>query len=42
MDYRAHHQRRPPRGYQWREVDGRYVLAATTSGIVAYGRLNSH
>lgn len=34
-DWRAHHLRRPPRGYEWREVDGNYVLAAVASGIIA-------
>jgi len=41
VDYRAHHLRRPPRGYAWREVDGRYVLAAVASGIIADIILNS-
>jgi Ni/Co efflux regulator RcnB len=35
VDYRIHHLRRPPRGYEWREIDGRYVLAAVASGIIA-------
>jgi Ni/Co efflux regulator RcnB len=35
IDYRRHHLRRPPYGYQWREIDGRYVLAAVASGIIA-------
>jgi Ni/Co efflux regulator RcnB len=35
IDYRRHHLRRPPRGYEWREVDGRYVMAAVASGIIA-------
>jgi len=26
-DWRAHHFRRPPKGYEWREIDGYYVLA---------------
>ena len=25
----------PPRGYEWREVDGNYVLAAVATGIIA-------
>lgn len=32
-DWQAHHLRRPPRGYQWREVDGQYVLA-NSDGII--------
>jgi Ni/Co efflux regulator RcnB len=35
VDYRAHHLRRPPRGYEWREVDGNYVMAAVAGGIIA-------
>jgi Ni/Co efflux regulator RcnB len=35
VDYRAHHLRRPPRGYEWREVDGNYVLAAAATGLIA-------
>jgi Ni/Co efflux regulator RcnB len=34
-DYRTYHLSAPPRGYEWREVDGNYVLAAVTTGIVA-------
>lgn len=26
-DWRAHHLRRPPNGYEWRDIDGQYVLA---------------
>ncbi|WP_443748453.1 RcnB family protein [Asticcacaulis solisilvae] len=42
VDYRAHHLRAPPRGYEWRQVDGRYVLAAVASGVIASIILNSH
>ena len=35
VDYRAHHLRRPPRGYEWRQVDGNYVLAAAATGLIA-------
>jgi len=35
IDYRAHHLRRPPRGYEWREVNGNYVLAAVATGLIA-------
>jgi Ni/Co efflux regulator RcnB len=35
VDYRAHHLRAPPRGYEWREVDGNYVLAAAATGLIA-------
>ncbi len=42
VDYHAHHLRRPPYGYQWREVDGRYVLAAVATGVIADIILNAH
>lgn len=35
VDWRRHHLRRPPRGYEWREVNGDYVLAAAATGVVA-------
>ncbi len=35
VDYRTYHLRRPPSGYEWRSVDGNYVLAAVATGIVA-------
>lgn len=35
VDYRTYHLRRPPNGYEWREVDGNYVLAAVATGIIA-------
>ena len=35
VDYKERHLRAPPRGYEWREVDGNYVLAAVTTGIIA-------
>jgi Ni/Co efflux regulator RcnB len=35
VDYRASHLRAPPRGYEWRMVDGNYVLAAVATGLIA-------
>lgn len=35
VDWRAHHLRTPPRGYEWREVNGQYVLAAVATGLIA-------
>jgi Ni/Co efflux regulator RcnB len=35
VDYRHYHLSPPPRGYEWRSVDGNYVLAAVASGIIA-------
>lgn len=34
-NYSQYHLRRPPRGYQWRDVDGNYVLAAVAGGLIA-------
>jgi Ni/Co efflux regulator RcnB len=33
VDYRTYKLRRPPSGYEWRQVDGNFVLAK--NGIVA-------
>lgn len=35
IDYRRHHLRRPRRGYEWRQVDGNYVLAAVATGLIS-------
>jgi Ni/Co efflux regulator RcnB len=35
IEYREHHLRAPPRGYEWRMVDGNYVLAAVATGVIA-------
>ena len=42
VDYRRHHLRAPPRGYEWRQVDGDYVLAAAATGIIASIIASSH
>jgi Ni/Co efflux regulator RcnB len=42
IDYHEHHLRAPPRGYEWREVDGNYVLAAAATGLIASIIANSH
>ena len=42
VDYRARHLRTPPRGYEWREVDGNYVLAAAVTGLIASIILANH
>ena len=34
VDWRQHHLRQPPRGYEWRERNGQYVLAAITTGLI--------
>ncbi len=35
IDWHAHHLRQPRRGYEWREVDGNYVMAAVATGVIA-------
>jgi Ni/Co efflux regulator RcnB len=35
IDYRQYHLSAPPRGYEWRSVDGNYVLAAVATGVIA-------
>ena len=35
IDYHRYHLQRPPRGYEWREVDGNYVLGAIATGLIA-------
>ena len=35
VDYRAHRLNAPPRGYEWREVDGNYVLGEIATGVIA-------
>ena len=34
-DYRTYNLSVPPRGYQWRYIDGNYVLAAVATGIIS-------
>ncbi len=41
VDYRQHHLSEPPRGYEWRQVDGSYVLAAVAGGVIADVILNA-
>jgi len=40
VDYREYQLREPPRGYEWREVDGVFVLGAIATGIIADILLN--
>jgi Ni/Co efflux regulator RcnB len=35
VEYKQHHLRAPPHGYEWRQVDGNYVLAAVATGVIA-------
>jgi Ni/Co efflux regulator RcnB len=41
LDYRQHHLRRPPHGYEWRESNGQFVLAAVATGLIASAIINS-
>ncbi len=41
-DWRGHHLRRPPSGYQWVQVGGDYVLAAIATGVILSILLNSN
>jgi len=34
LDYRAYRLDPPRRGYEWREVDGNYVMAAIATGLI--------
>jgi Ni/Co efflux regulator RcnB len=34
IDYRQHHLNAPPSGYEWRESNGQYVLAAVATGVI--------
>lgn len=35
IDYRQHNLREPPEGYEWRESNGQFVLAAVATGVIA-------
>lgn len=41
IDYREYHLRHPPRGYEWRETNGRYILVAVATGLIASIIFNS-
>jgi Ni/Co efflux regulator RcnB len=40
IDYRERNLRQPPRGYEWREVNGAAVLGAIATGVIADILLN--
>jgi Ni/Co efflux regulator RcnB len=42
LDYREYRLRRPPRGYEWREIDGRFVLGVIATGLIADIIINAH
>jgi Ni/Co efflux regulator RcnB len=36
VDYRKHKKlKAPPRGYEWRQIDNRYVLAGISTGVIS-------
>src|ERR1700722_13444762 len=35
IDYRKYHLHAPPSGYEWREVDGNFVMAAIATGVIS-------
>ena len=35
VDYRQNHLRRPPKGHEWRQIDGNYVMARPDGMIVS-------
>ena len=34
IDYRQQRLRRPPNGYEWRALDGNFIMARTTTGTI--------
>jgi len=34
VDWHAHHLKQPPTGYEWRQIDGNFVLA-TSDGVIS-------
>ncbi len=41
VDYRRYHLRQPPRGYEWRQQNGQFILGAVATGLIASIILNS-
>ncbi len=35
VDYHTYHLQEPRSGYEWRQVDGNYVMAAVATGVIA-------
>jgi Ni/Co efflux regulator RcnB len=42
VDYRTYHLQKPQRGYEWRQVDGNFVLAAAVTGLIASVLIANH
>lgn len=34
-DWQQRHLHRPPNGYEWRRVDGNYIMAESNTGVIA-------
>lgn len=41
LDWRRHRLRQPPRGYEWVNVNGQFLLIAITTGVIADIFLNA-
>jgi len=41
VDYRRYHLRQPPRGYEWRQHNDRFILVAISTGIIMSVILNA-
>jgi Ni/Co efflux regulator RcnB len=41
VDYRRYHLRQPPRGYEWRQQNGQFILGAVATGVIASIILNN-
>ena len=41
VDYRRNHLRQPPRGYEWRRDNDRFVLGAIATGLIMSVIINS-
>ena len=41
-DWRGHGLRQPPRGYEWHQVNGDYVLAGIATGVITSILLQHH
>jgi Ni/Co efflux regulator RcnB len=35
IDYRTYHLNAPPSGYEWRLIDGNYVMANINTGVIS-------
>jgi Ni/Co efflux regulator RcnB len=42
LDWKRHHLRQPPRGYQWVHDGDQYVMIAIASGVIADVILHAH